>query len=460
MIVESDGVLRIGDRLCVADVDGLRQAILEEAHNSRYTIHLGSTKMYHDLKQFYWWEGMKKNVANFVSNCLTCQQVKAEHQSPTGLLQQVEIPEWKWKRITMNFVTRLPQTLRGYNSIWVIVDRLIKISTLFASKDYTWRSEMGRQSERTIQILEDMLRACILEFRDKRRRGLVFIIGDKVFLRVSSMKGVMRFGKRGKLRPKFVGPYEILDRVRVVAYRLALPPEFSFIHPVFHVSMLRKCISNSSHMLEAPTIPLDEKLSYEEELISFVDRQVRKLRSKEIVFLKVLWRNNTVEEPTWEVEDVMRVKYPHLFQSTVLSIPTDRKRTRRFVDGLTFQLRLLIPRERVFGATFKEVVDIAREIGSIHRQERVEREANRPCGSGSFGGVPSGGKFHHDRGCPYRHAQTTQPVHRGELLSHSSHINRSCQYSFSALPAQSSHHASSAQVFAGSSSGYQEEQFH
>ncbi|XP_070020660.1 uncharacterized protein [Nicotiana sylvestris] len=142
------------------------------------------------------------------------------------------------------------------------------------------------------------------------------------------------------------------------------------------------------------------------------------------------------------------MRFYKLARHAVLSIPTDRKRTRRFVDGLTFQLRLLIPRERVFGATFKEVVDIAREIGSVRRQERVEREANRPCGSGSFGGVPSGGKFHHDRGCPYRHAQTTQPVHRGELLSHSSHINRSCQYSFSALPAQSSHHASSAQVFA------------
>ncbi|XP_019228982.1 PREDICTED: uncharacterized protein LOC109210064 [Nicotiana attenuata] len=94
MMVESDGVLRMGDRLCVADVDGLRQAI-EEAHNSKYTIHPRSTKMYHDLKQFYWWEGMKKDIANFVSSCLICQQVKIEHQRPAGLLQQIEILEWK-----------------------------------------------------------------------------------------------------------------------------------------------------------------------------------------------------------------------------------------------------------------------------------------------------------------------------------------------------------------------------
>ncbi|XP_070012125.1 uncharacterized protein [Nicotiana sylvestris] len=153
-------------------------------------------------------------------------------------------------------------------------------------------------------------------YADKIRRDLVFTIGDKVFLRVSPMKGVMQFGKRGKLSPRFIGPYEILDRVGAVAYRLALPPKLSFIHPVFHVSMLRKCISDSSQVLESPAIPLDEKLSYEEKSIAIVDRQVRKLRLKEILFVKVLWRNHTVEKATWEVEDAMRVKYPHLFQST------------------------------------------------------------------------------------------------------------------------------------------------
>ncbi|XP_070040576.1 uncharacterized protein [Nicotiana tomentosiformis] len=156
-------------------------------------------------------------------------------------------------------------------------------------------------------------------YADKRRRDLVFAIRDKVFLRVSPMKGVMRFGKRGKLNPGFIGPYEILDRMGVVDYHLALPFELSFIHPVFHVSMLRKCISDSSQVLEAPTIPLDEKLSYEEEPMAIVVRQIRKLLSKNIVFVNVLWRNHTVEEATWEIEDAIRVNYPHLFQSTGLS---------------------------------------------------------------------------------------------------------------------------------------------
>ncbi|XP_019234605.1 PREDICTED: uncharacterized protein LOC109220258 [Nicotiana attenuata] len=126
-------------------------------------------------------------------------------------------------------------------------------------------------------------------YADKRRRDLVVTIGDKVFLRVSPMKGVMRFGKRGKLIPRFIGPYEILDRVGAVAYCLALPPELSFIPPVFYVSMQRKCISDSSQALEAPTIPLDEKLFYEKEPMAIVDRQVKKLLSKEIEFVKVLW---------------------------------------------------------------------------------------------------------------------------------------------------------------------------
>uniref|UniRef100_A0A1S4BWY3 Chromo domain-containing protein n=1 Tax=Nicotiana tabacum TaxID=4097 RepID=A0A1S4BWY3_TOBAC len=101
-----------------------------------------------------------------------------------------------------------------------------------------------------------------------------------------------------------------------VAYRLALPLELSFIHPVFHISMLRKYILDSSQLLEAPVTPLDDKLSYEEEPMAIIDRQVRKLGSKEIVFVKVLWRNNIVEEFTWEVEKDIQAKYPHLFQST------------------------------------------------------------------------------------------------------------------------------------------------
>ncbi|GJZ63011.1 putative reverse transcriptase domain-containing protein, partial [Tanacetum coccineum] len=105
---------------------GLRDLIMHESHKSKYSIHPGSDKMYQDLKKLYWWPNMKAEIATYVSKCLTCAKVKAEHQKPSGLLQQPEIPEWKWEKITMDFVSRLPRTPSGYDSIWVIVDQLPK----------------------------------------------------------------------------------------------------------------------------------------------------------------------------------------------------------------------------------------------------------------------------------------------------------------------------------------------
>ncbi|XP_071933774.1 uncharacterized protein [Coffea arabica] len=122
----SEGVLRFRDRIVVPADEKIRKEILEESHRSKYTIHPGVTKMYHDVKGLYWWEGLKKNVAEFVQRCLICQQVKAEHQKPSGLLQPLEIPEWKWEHITMDFVTGLPRSQKGFDTIWVIVDRLTK----------------------------------------------------------------------------------------------------------------------------------------------------------------------------------------------------------------------------------------------------------------------------------------------------------------------------------------------
>ena len=124
--VRADGTMMMGHRLCVPDSEDLKKEIMEEAHSSAYAMHPGSTKMYHTLKQHYWWKGMKREIAEFVSRCLTCQQVKAEHQRPAGLLQSLPIPQWKWENIAMNFVTGLPRTQRGHDVIWVIVDRLTK----------------------------------------------------------------------------------------------------------------------------------------------------------------------------------------------------------------------------------------------------------------------------------------------------------------------------------------------
>ena len=134
-----------------------------------------------------------------------------------------------------------------------------------------------------------------------------------MFLKVSRMKGVMRFGKKGKLASRYIGPFEIRARVGEVAYRLVLPPELSRIHPVFHVSMLRKYIADPSHVLQPQAVELSEDLTYEEFPVTIVDRQIRQLRTKEVLMVKVLWSNHTVEHCSWEIEAAIRDSYPYLF---------------------------------------------------------------------------------------------------------------------------------------------------
>ncbi|CAL2247688.1 unnamed protein product [Prunus armeniaca] len=125
----------------------------------------------------------------------------------------------------------------------------------------------------------------------------------------------MRFGKRGKLSPRYIGPYEITERIGPVAYRLALPPELSLVHDVFHVSMLRKYMPDPSHVLGHQPMELQEDLSYEEQPMQILDRKEEMLHSRSIHVVKVLWRSQTVEEATWELEAQMRVNYPYLFHS-------------------------------------------------------------------------------------------------------------------------------------------------
>ena len=124
--IRDDGMIAKGQIMCVPEYGELKRDIMEEAHSSAYAMHPGSTKMYKTLEEHYWWNGMKKEIANFVSKCLTCQWVKAEHQKPAGKIQLLPIPVWKWEKITMDFVTGLPRTQSQHDAIWVIVDRLTK----------------------------------------------------------------------------------------------------------------------------------------------------------------------------------------------------------------------------------------------------------------------------------------------------------------------------------------------
>ncbi|KAL0533979.1 hypothetical protein IC582_028255 [Cucumis melo] len=419
--LSSDGGLLFERRLCVPSDSAVKTELLSEAHSSPFSMHPGSTKMYQDLKRVYWWRNMKREVAEFVSRCLVCQQVKAPRQKPAGLLQPLSIPEWKWENVSMDFITGLPRTLRGFTVIWVVVDRLTKSAhfvpvSIVSDRDARFTSKFWKglqtamgtrldfstafhpqtdgQTERLNQVLEDMLRACALEFpgswdshlhlmefaynnsyqatigmapfealygkccrspvcwgevgeqrlmgpelvqstneaiqkirsrmrtaqsrqksyADVRRKDLEFEVGDKVFLKVAPMRGVLRFERRGKLSPRFVGPFEILERIDPVAYRLALPPSLSTVHDVFHVSMLRKYVPDPSHVVDYEPLEIDENLSYAEQPVEVLAREVKTLRNKEIPLVKVLWRNHRVEEATWEREDDLRSRYPDLFE--------------------------------------------------------------------------------------------------------------------------------------------------
>ncbi|KAJ0434684.1 putative nucleotidyltransferase, Ribonuclease H [Helianthus annuus] len=465
---KADGAYYVTGRIWVPLYGGLRELVMDEAHKSRYSVHPGSDKMYHDISTTYWWPSMKAHIATYVGKCLTCARVKVEYQKPAGLLQQPKIPQWKWEEISMDFVTGLPRSQRGNDTIWVIVDRLTKsahflpiketdkFSTLadvylkevvsrhgvptsiISDRDARFTSELWQamhksfgsrldmstayhpqtdgQSERTIQTLEDMLRACVIDFgngwekhlplvefsynnsyhtsiqaapfealygrkcrsplcwaevgdsqitgpeivvdatekiaqirqrmaaardrqkayADKRRKPLEFEVGDRVLLKVSPWKGVVRFGKRGKLNPRYVGPFEIIEKIGKVAYKLNLPAELGAVHNVFHVSNLKKCLSDENLIIPFKELTIDERLQFVEEPVEITDRDVKVLKHKRIPLVRVRWNSKRGPEYTWEREDRMTEKYPQLFETNATTTEAEAT-TSEFRDEIPDQ---------------------------------------------------------------------------------------------------------------------------
>ena len=146
-----------------------------------------------------------------------------------------------------------------------------------------------------------------------KRKHIQYEIGKKVSLKVSPWKKVMRFGKKGKLSPRFIGPHEVIEKVGPMAYRLALPPELEKIHNLFHVSMLKRYRSDPSHVVSSEIIEVRPDLTYEEEPKEILALEVKELQNKKIPLVKVLWRNHKTKEATWESEKTMRQQYPQLF---------------------------------------------------------------------------------------------------------------------------------------------------
>ncbi|XP_052197413.1 uncharacterized protein LOC127804580 [Diospyros lotus] len=151
-------------------------------------------------------------------------------------------------------------------------------------------------------------------YADMRHQDLEFLVGDHVFLRVMPMKGIRRFGVSAKLSPRYVSPFEILERVWLLAYRLALPPQLALVHDVFHVSMLRKYIVDPSQVIDYHPLQVEENASYVELHVCIVDRKEKVLRSRSIPYVKIQWQRHDSEEATWELEEEMRRDHPQLFE--------------------------------------------------------------------------------------------------------------------------------------------------
>ena len=178
-------------------------------------------------------------------------------------------------------------------------------------------SDMIRDTPEKVDLIQKLLRRAQSRqknYTDRRRRPLEFEVGDQVFLKVMPKKGVVRFDKRGKLASRYIGPFEILERVGTVAYRLALPPSLSGVHEVFHVSMLQKCTPNPTYVVDWGEITVDTDETFEEGPVRILDSRDQVLRSKTMQLVKVLWQHQGVEEETWECEDTMQATYPFLFE--------------------------------------------------------------------------------------------------------------------------------------------------
>ncbi|GKD39562.1 putative reverse transcriptase domain-containing protein [Tanacetum coccineum] len=412
----ADKTLCLKNKSWIPCFGNLRALIMHESHKLKYSIHPGSDKMYQDLKKLYWWPNIKAEIATYVSKCMTYAKVKAEYQKPSGLLVQPIIPIWKWENITMDFVTKLPKMTSGQDTIWVIVDRLTKSAHFLPMKEtdsmeklmrqylkevvsrhrvhvsiisdqdskftsHFWRSlnealgtqldmstdyhpQTDGQSERTIQTLKDMLRACVMDFGKGWDRHLPLIefsynnsyhtsikaapfealygrkyrspicwakVGDaqltgleivrEIIEKIIQIKHYLQapHDQQRSYADKICKPLElqfgdkILAKVGTVAYQLELPEKLSSVHSTFHVSNLKKCLSNEPLAIPLDEIHVDDKLNFIEEPIKIMDHEVKRLNQIRIPIVKVHWNSRIGLEYTWEREDQMQKKYPHLF---------------------------------------------------------------------------------------------------------------------------------------------------
>nr|GEV83396.1 retrotransposon protein, putative, Ty3-gypsy subclass [Tanacetum cinerariifolium] len=352
-----DGGIYFFDRVWIPSVGGIRKLIMDEAHTSRYSVHPGADKMYYDLRDLYWWPGMKRDIAEYVSKCLTSGHddiwVVVDRLTKSAYFLPIR-EDYKTKKLARIYINEI--VARHCVPVSIILDRdgrfashlwqaLQKALGTKLNMSTTYRLETDGQSEHTIQTLEDMLRAYVMDFGGSWDTHLPLVefsynnsyhksikcapfealygLEDRVLLKVSPWKGVVRSGKKGKIAPRYVGPFEIVECVGRVAYRLKLPQELSCIHDTSHVSNLKKCLAESDAHVPIEEIKIDESLRFVKEPIEIVERDVKKLKQRRIPLVKVRWNSQQGAKYTWEREDQFKTKYPHLSPQPRLQSPVE-----------------------------------------------------------------------------------------------------------------------------------------
>nr|GEU30889.1 putative reverse transcriptase domain-containing protein [Tanacetum cinerariifolium] len=312
----ADRTICLNNRSWVSCFGDLRTMIMHESHKSKYSIHSGSEKMYQYLKQLYWWPIIKVNIATYVSRCLTCSKVKAEHQKPSDTIWVIvdrltksayflpmreKDPIEKLMKLHMKeVVTRhgVPVSIisdrdgRFTSLFWQALHKALgtRLDMKVGDAQLTCPEIIHETTEKIIQIKSRIQAARDRQksYADLKRKQMDFQVGDRVMLKVSPWKRVVRFGKQGKLNPRYIRPF-------------------------------KKCLSDESLAIPLDELRIDDKLHFVEEPVEIMDREIKQLKRSRIPIIKVRWNSKRGPEFTWEREDQFKQKYPHLFTKTAPS---------------------------------------------------------------------------------------------------------------------------------------------
>ncbi|GJY10023.1 putative reverse transcriptase domain-containing protein [Tanacetum coccineum] len=285
-----DRTLCLNNQSWISHFGDLRALIMRESHKSKYSIHPRSDKMYQDLKKLYWWPNMKAEFTTYDRH-LPLVEFSYNNSYHTSIKAALfEALYGRKCRSPICWAEVGDSQLTGPEIIHETTEKIVQIKS---------RIQAARDRQKS--------------YADVRRKPLEFQVGDKVMLKVSPWKGVIRFSKRGKLNPRYIRPFKIIAKVGTIAYQLGLPEQLNRVHSTFHVSNLKKCMSDKPLAILLDKIQVDDKLHFIEELVEIMDREVKRLKLSHIPIVKVRWNSRRGPEFTWEREDQMQKKYPHLF---------------------------------------------------------------------------------------------------------------------------------------------------